>query len=116
MNPNVTLVDGAQGGQTACITVDPDANYWKVAEERLAAAGVTPKQVQVAWIKQANAQPSAPFPAETKKLQADVVATLHNLRDRYPNLKIVYLSSRIYGGYAATPLNPERTRKRAPSR
>jgi hypothetical protein len=107
VNPQVVLVDGAQGGQTARITADPAANYWKVAEERLAAAGVTAKQVQVAWIKQANAGPTAAFPVEARKLQADLVSTLHNLHDRYPNLKIAYLSSRIYGGYAATPLNPE---------
>jgi hypothetical protein len=44
---------------------------------------------------------------EAKKLEADLVATLHNLHDRYPNLKVAYLSSRIYGGYASVPLNPE---------
>jgi len=35
------------------------------------------------------------------------VETLHNLTDRFPKLKIAYLSSRIYAGYATTPLNPE---------
>jgi lysophospholipase L1-like esterase len=107
INPKVTLVDGAQGAQTAKITADPKANFWSVVDERLAAAHVTAKQVQVVWIKQANAQPSAGWPAATKQLQADLVSTLHNLHDRYPNLKIAYLSSRIYGGYAVTPLNPE---------
>ena len=107
INPKVTLVDGAQGGQTARITADPNANFWKVVEDRLAAAHVTAKQVQVAWIKQANAQPNTGWPAAAKQLQADLVSTLHNLHDRYPNLKIAYLSSRIYAGYAAVPLNPE---------
>lgn len=107
VNRKVVLVDGAQGGQTARITANPDANYWKVVGERLAAAGVTAKQVEAVWIKQANAGPTAPFPAEAKKLQADLVATLHNLHDKFPNLKIAYLSSRIYAGYAAVPLNPE---------
>ena len=100
-------MDGAQGGQTAAITARPDANYWTVNESRLRAAGVTAAQVQVVWLKQANAGPSASFPTEAKKLQADIVATLHNLRQKIPNLKLAYLSSRTYGGYATTPLNPE---------
>jgi hypothetical protein len=29
------------------------------------------------------------------------------MRARFPHLKLAYLSSRIYGGYARTPLNPE---------
>jgi hypothetical protein len=97
LNAKLVIVDGAQGGQTARITADPRANFWNVVEQRLSAAGVAGNQVEAVWIKQANAQPSAAFPAEAKRLQADLVATLHN----------AYLSSRIYGGYAATPLNPE---------
>jgi hypothetical protein len=107
LNPRLALVDGAQGGQTARITADPGANFWKVVDDRLAAAHVTAKQVEAVWVKQANAGPTAPFPAEARKLEADLAATLHNLHDRFPNLKIAYLSSRIYAGYAATPLNPE---------
>jgi hypothetical protein len=107
LNPQLTLVDGAQGAQTARITADAKANFWNVVDQRLAAAGARREQVQVVWLKQANAQPAAPFPAEAKKLQADIMATLHNLHDRFPNLKMAYLSSRIYAGYAGTPLNPE---------
>ncbi len=107
LNPRLVIVDGAQGAQTAAITAKPDSNYWKVAEGRLKEAGVTANQIQAAWLKQANAGPKEPFPAEAKKLQADLVETVHNLHDKYPNLKLVFLSSRIYGGYASSPLNPE---------
>ncbi len=107
INPRLTLVDGAQGGQTAMITAKSDANYWTVNTERMKAAGVTAAQVQVVWLKQANAGPTQPFPAEAKKLQADIAQTLRNLHAKLPNLKIAYLSSRTYAGYAATPLNPE---------
>src|SRR5205814_1768471 len=41
------------------------------------------------------------------KLEADTLALLHNARAVFPNLRIAYLGSRIYGGYASTPLNPE---------
>jgi hypothetical protein len=29
------------------------------------------------------------------------------VKERYSNIKLLYLSGRIYGGYATTPLNPE---------
>ncbi len=107
LNPKLVIVDGAQGGQTAQITGQPDSNFWTVVAERLKQAGVTARQVQAAWVKQANARPSEGFPGAARKLQADVEATLRNLHDKFPNLKIAYLSSRVYGGYATTPLNPE---------
>lgn len=107
LNPKLVIVDGAQGGKTAKITADPQAPFWQVAQDRLEKAGVTAKQVQAAWIKQANAMPSEGFPGAAKKLQDDMAGTLHNLHDKYPNIKIAYLSSRIYGGYALSPLNPE---------
>lgn len=107
INPRLLLVDGAQGGQTAAVTADPQANFWKVAGQRLSAAGVTGRQVQAVWLKQANAGPTEPFPTEAKRLAGHILGALHTLNDRFPNLKIAYLSSRIYAGYASTPLNPE---------
>ena len=77
------------------------------SDQRLAGAGTTPLQVQAVWIKQATREPSRPFPAEAKKLQAYLAETLQVLAGRYRNLKIAYLSSRIYAGYAMSPLNPE---------
>ena len=32
---------------------------------------------------------------------------VQNARAKFPNLRIIYLGSRIYGGYAGVPLNPE---------
>jgi hypothetical protein len=78
-----------------------------VVDERLKAAGVTRKQVQAAWVLQANPGPRRPFPAEVKELQQNVADTLHVMQDRFPNLKIAYLSSRTYAGYATGSLNPE---------
>ena len=103
----VVIVDGAQGGQTAKATANAKARFWQVIDQRLAEENVTPKQVQVVWIKQANAGPNRPFPEEVKVLQEHLVTNLHILADRFPNLKITYLSCRIYAGFAETPLNPE---------
>jgi len=106
-SPRVTIVDCAQGGQAMAQWVDPKGRAWTEADKRLAAAKVSPNQVQVAWVKLANIMPTGELSDHGKKLQQDTLALLHNAKTRFPNLRIAYLSSRIYGGYATTRLNPE---------
>jgi len=113
-SPTLTIVDCAQGGQTAQIWAggsgrpgQPASSPWKVAEQRLTQAGVTPQQVQVVWIKEANAGPQGELSEHAKKLQQDMVGLLQLAKQHFPNLRIAYLSSRIYAGYATTHLNPE---------
>jgi hypothetical protein len=106
-SPLVTIVDCAQGGQTMARWADAQANPWSVAERRLTQAGVTPAQVQVAWIKIANAGPRGELKQHGKRLQQDTVAVVQNARARFPNLRIVYLESRIFAGYGRGGLNPE---------
>lgn len=103
----VTIVDCAQGGQAMAEWVDPDGRPWQVAMQRLAAAGVSPEQVQVAWIKLANKGPRGDLDEHGRKLQRDTQAVIQNAKARFPNLQVAYLSSRIYGGYSGGPLNPE---------
>jgi hypothetical protein len=105
---SVVLVDGAQGGRTAAEWArSMKSEVWQTVDARLEKAGVSAQQIQVVWIKHANARPTEPFPEHAKKLQADTTTTLHSLKKKFPNLRIAYLSSRIYAGYASTPLNPE---------
>jgi hypothetical protein len=103
----LTIVDCAQGGQAMAEWVNPDAGPWKEADRRLAAAQVTHPQVQVAWIKLANKGPTGTLEQHGKKLERDTQAVIANAKARFPNLRIAYLSSRIYGGYTMGPLNPE---------
>ena len=111
-NSRLVFVNGAQGGMTAAAIQDPADNsrgtqYWTTVDERLKTAGVTRTQVQVIWIKQADAGPTQGFPAYAKKLQEELARIVQLLPGRFPNIKLVYLSSRTYGGFAKTPLNPE---------
>lgn len=106
------IVDGAQGGQTAERIKDPGAEFWRVVDQRLAQAGSSAAQVQVVWLKEANASPGQRFPAGSfpgyaKALQADIAEVVRVARARFPNLRLLYLANRIYAGYAATALNPE---------
>lgn len=107
VHPRVLLVDGAQGGQPAQDINTPDARFWQVVDQRLAAAGSSREQVQVLWMKQAHRQPSLPFPEDARALQADLAEIMQISNDRFPSLRIAYLSSRTYAGYASTTLNPE---------
>ncbi len=111
-HPDLVLVDGAQGGMTAARIKDPDdkgsgTKYWEVVDQRLKAAGVTREQVQIAWIKQADAGPTQGFPKYAQTLRDELRQIVRAMQIRFPNLKMVYLSSRTYGGYAKTGLNPE---------
>ena len=103
----VVVVDAAQGGKDATAWATADAPPWKVAAAKLESAGVSPAQVQAVWIKQALIGPSAGFPSETERLRDRVRESVILAKQKYPNLRVAYLSSRIYAGYATTPLNPE---------
>jgi len=106
VNPNLVVVDGAQDGFDA-VKIIKRPVYWDNADARLAAEGVSASQVQVVWLKEAIAGEDRPFPRDMKALQKDLRQIVRTMRVRYPNLKLVYLSSRTYGGYAVTGLNPE---------
>lgn len=107
LNPRLTLIDGAQGGQDAKIVADTTTQFWKTVDARITAAGKTRAQVQCIWLKEAMIKPTDAFPIHAEKLEGYLQTICHILHDRFPNLKMVFLSSRIYAGYATTNLNPE---------
>ncbi len=108
-SPQLVIVDGAQGGQTGMRWADLKTPLWAEVENRLQRAGVSARQVQVIWMKQAEAGPAGlgEFPRHALVLKTNLVTSLHHLKAKFPNLRVAYLSSRTYGGYATTGLNPE---------
>lgn len=106
-NPRLTIVDGAQGGQDAQIIRNPKAQFWTVVDQRLTAAGVSPGQVQTAWLKQAIAGENRLFPADALGLRDALRDIVDIMQTRYPNLRIIYFGSRVYAGYATSTLSPE---------
>ncbi len=107
---SLVIVNGALGGQAAGAWDDPtDANYDRIQGD-LASANLSEVQVQIVWVKVANEQPTVSLPdssADAYLLEADLGEIARALRTRYPNLQLVFVSSRIYAGYASTTLNPE---------
>jgi hypothetical protein len=106
--PELVVVDGAQGGISAAQWASPLCACWSGVDQRLASAGVTPRQVAAAWIQLVGVDAAAqPFPGHANLLRDHIIATVQNLRGRFPNLRLAYLSSQIYAGYATTTLSPE---------
>lgn len=106
-NPKVLVIDCALGGQTASLIKNPAYAYWDTVRARLRGRRSSPLQVQVVWLKEANANPNTGFPAATTTLMRDLGSVVRTLKVLFPNVRIAYLSSRIYAGYATSSLNPE---------
>lgn len=106
INPNLVLVNGALGGQTADRWVDPQSLTWTELDARLAHYHVSSQQVQVAWIKQTLTR-GGDFPAKAQELQAALETIAHNLKERFPNLQIAFFSSRTRSYTYWRGLSPE---------
>ena len=111
-NPKLVIVDGAISGQTAFKIQNANDNgtgsaYWATGDKRLKAAGVTRNQVQVVWLKEADAHPTSAFPKHAQDLEQEEENLVRLFHDRFPNCKQVFVSNRTFGGYATSDLNPE---------
>jgi hypothetical protein len=111
-SPDVVLVNCAIGGAGVSSWANAGSGTWQKVAERLKEAGVTPEQVQVAWIKHAEPGPSPDtFPLQyARHVKDKMAASLAVTRATFPNLRVAYLSSRIYGGYNVVGIrrvNPE---------
>jgi hypothetical protein len=108
----VVFVNGAREGADSEQWIAPmsASNFNRIRDMLLTPAGLSEKQVQVAWVQMVTNSPARALPpqdADAYRLKGAIAETLRELKTRYPNLQIAYLSSRVYGGYAATSWNPE---------
>jgi len=106
-NPSVFVIDCAEGGQAANVINNVNAAYWDTVASRLRGHGSSPLQAQIAWVKEADRQPTGGFPASAETLEAHMRTVILIAKQVLPNLKLVYFTSRVYAGYATTTLNPD---------
>jgi len=107
-NRHLVFVNGAQNSTVAATWADPGAAQWTTVMKYLLPQNhVTAKQVVAAWVKDVD-EPSGTFPADEVPTQLDLESVARNLHTFFPNLKLAYFSSRIYGGYCSgDPVNSE---------
>lgn len=111
LSGSLVIANGARANQTAAAwTSSTSQEYNRIRDNVLAPAGLTEAQVEIAWVKLANANPTLSLPdpnADAFTLLGQAGQVMRALKARYPNLTMVFVSSRIFAGYANTTLNPE---------
>jgi hypothetical protein len=110
-NPNLVIVNGAQGGATPNNFTSTTSPYWEmVLNNYLPQNGVTANQVVAIWMEDTDGIATGTFPTDIATLQSEYETMMQTMHTLFPNLKLVYFSSRVYGGYSngvGTPDNPE---------
>ena len=106
LNPQLVIVNTAIPGAASNDWLDFNATTWDRVDTSLNDAGVTPEQVQVAWVKLAQVG-SGQFPEKAQALQNDLEIITRNLKSHYPNIKLAYYSSRTRSYLNQTGLSPE---------
>jgi hypothetical protein len=61
---------------------------------------VTAKQVVAVWLNDPHSQPKGTYPADMAQQESDVISALQNMQIYFPNLKLAYIESMHYAGYA----------------
>ncbi len=108
LNPYLEIVQGAQPGRDISAVTDSNNIYWSVVDDTLTNRGLTRLQVRAVWFKQAERLPQdTTFPSYAFSLRDKFVTAMNILQNKFPNLRLCYLASRIYAGYAVSQVNPE---------
>ncbi len=107
----LVMVNGARGGQAASSWTSPTSpEYDRIRDTWLTPSALSELQVQIAWVKVADAQPTVSLPSASSDaytLVSEMGTIARTLKQRYPNLQQIFFSNRTYAGYATTTLNPE---------
>lgn len=110
-SPYLVIVNGAQGGATPNNLTSTTSAYWAtVLNNYLPQNGVTPQQVVAIWLEDTDGIATGTFPSDISNLQTQYESIMQTMLTLFPNLKLVYFSSRVYGGYSngvGNPDNPE---------
>jgi hypothetical protein len=105
INSNLVIVEGAMGSEALDTLLGPEENdFWNnIYNWFLPDKGVTQQQVVAIWMEPEDAHPPGPFPQDMEQMHTELRTLIPNLLVRFPNLKLLYLASRAYAGYAKPP-------------
>jgi len=106
LNPNLVIVNGAiDGTDSPNYASFTDGSWQTILNFYLPYQNVTANQVVAVWLNDPHSQPKGTYPLDMSEQETDVIAALQNMQIYFPNLKMAYIESMHYGGYATN--NPE---------
>ena len=108
----MVIVNGADSGRQDARSWSSatSPNYERIKTARLTPLALSENQVEVIWAELDDLAPVYSLPADSanaRVLASTIGQVLRALRTRYPQLLLVFLSSRLYAGYSTTDLAPE---------
>jgi hypothetical protein len=102
-NTHLVFVSAAQPRAYSVNLADPNSGFWNtIFENFLPQAGVTANQVVAVWFQNVDPVASGTFPGDMAALHNEFETIAQNLHAKFPNLKLMYFGSQIYGGYSDT--------------
>jgi hypothetical protein len=106
LNPYLVIVDGAIDGTDSPNYANFNDGSWQtILNFYLPYQNVTANQVVAVWLNDPHSQPTGTYPQDMAEQESDVIAALQNMQIYFSNLKLAYIESMHYGGYATN--NPE---------
>jgi hypothetical protein len=100
VNSQIVLVDGRVSGHPIPTWLQPTDFPWGHLLAQTSAAGLTPAQVQVAWVMLPDRPGNPPpFPEPELTYREHLQIVLRLLKEHFPNMLIAYVSSHHYAGY-----------------
>lgn len=97
------------GGKGLDYAIGADSTkYWNQMLKKIANKGYKAAQVQVGWMyfndKYDSLGAASTFPESPERIADDLTFYLTELLERFPNMKIMFVSGRHYGGFADSTL------------
>jgi hypothetical protein len=115
LNPQMVVINCAQGGRAAVKWSNLSDPTWATAIQRvrntmISGQRITTKQVQIAWVKLTLKHPATygSFPTHVEKFQHYLEMTIRNIKTAFPNAKMAFVSTRTRSySNSMAELNPE---------
>jgi hypothetical protein len=109
-NSKLVIVNAAIGAATPNNLTALTTSYWAtILNNYIPQSGITAKQVAVVYFEDSDGISTGTFPSDISTMQTEYETIVQQVLLAFPNVKLMYFSSRIYAGYSdgVATIDPE---------